>query len=68
MNNRLLPGDGDIPLVEIFQILHSIGCTAPIGAEIFSETLKNIPAVEVGKRCGDALRNILAKAGHPAAG
>jgi sugar phosphate isomerase/epimerase len=68
MNHRLMPGEGDIPLVEILQILHANGCTAPIGAEIFSETFRDIPAIEVGKRCGDALRNVLAKAGHPAAG
>jgi len=68
MNHRLLPGEGDIPLVEILQILHANGCTAPIGAETFSEKFRDIPAIEVGKRCGDALRNILAKAGHPAAG
>ena len=68
MTNRLLPGEGDIPLVEILQILYANGCTAPIGAEVFSETFKDIPAIEVGKRCGDALRNVLAKAGHPAAG
>ena len=59
---RRLPGEGDVPLVEWIRILDAAGLSAPIGVEVFSTQLAALPADEVGRRCGDALRAVLAKA------
>ena len=39
MHARLLPGAGAAHVVEIVQTLDAIGCTAPIGVEVFSDEL-----------------------------
>jgi sugar phosphate isomerase/epimerase len=39
MHARLLPGEGAAHVVEIVQTLDAIGCTAPIGVEVFSDAL-----------------------------
>jgi sugar phosphate isomerase/epimerase len=39
MHARLLPGEGSAHVVEIVQALDAIGCTAPIGVEVFSDEL-----------------------------
>ena len=59
---RLLPGAGAIPLVRWLRILDEIGCSAPIGVEVFSKALDALPPVEVGRRCGAAARTVLAAA------
>jgi sugar phosphate isomerase/epimerase len=56
---RLLPGEGAIPLVRWLRILDEIGSRAPLGVEVFSETLDALPPVEVGRRCGEAARALL---------
>jgi sugar phosphate isomerase/epimerase len=59
---RLLPGEGAIPLVAWLRILDAIGSTAPIGVEIFSDANDRLPPLEVGRRCGEAARRVLALA------
>jgi sugar phosphate isomerase/epimerase len=59
---RLLPGEGDIDLVGLVRILDEIGSRAPIGVEVFSEKLFALPAREVARRAGDAVREILRRA------
>ena len=39
MHARQLPGEGAAHVVEIVQTLDAIGCTAPIGVEVFSDAL-----------------------------
>jgi sugar phosphate isomerase/epimerase len=62
LSARLLPGEGDIPLVRWLRILDAIGSRAPIGVEVFSSALDALPPVEVGRRCGAAARAVLAAA------
>jgi sugar phosphate isomerase/epimerase len=59
---RLLPGEGAIPLVAWIRTLDAIGSRAPIGVEIFSHANDRLPPLEVGRRCGEAARRVLAKA------
>ena len=62
LSARLLPGEGDAPVVRWLGILDEIGSTSPIGVEVFSSALDALPPVEVGRRCGDAARRVLAAA------
>jgi sugar phosphate isomerase/epimerase len=62
MRGRLLPGEGDIPLVEILRAIRSTGTRAPLGVEVFSEKLDALPPAEVGQRAGNAARRVLALA------
>ncbi len=62
LRRRLLPGEGDIDLVGLVRALDAIGCSAPIGVEVFSDALAALPAAEVAKRAGDALRGVIAEA------
>lgn len=67
LNARLLPGAGAIPLVRWLRILDEIGSKAPLGVEVFSAELDALPPVEVGRRCGEAARRVIAAArGHSA--
>jgi len=61
MQGRLLPGDGDAPLVEILRALRDTGTRAPLGIEVFSEELDRLAPVEVGRRAGAAARRLLAR-------
>lgn len=61
MQARLVPGEGDIDLVEILKIVRKIGSQAPIGIEVFSNELNALPPSEVAVRCADATRALLAK-------
>jgi sugar phosphate isomerase/epimerase len=63
LHHRRLPGDGDIELVEVVHALHATGCQAPIGVEVFSDALAQLTPDEIGRRCGDSTRGVLAKAG-----
>jgi len=62
LKRRLVPGDGELDLVGFIRGLEAAGCTAPAGAEVWSETLGARPAVEVAHRVGDAMRALLAAA------
>jgi sugar phosphate isomerase/epimerase len=62
MSARLLPGEGDAPVVHWLRWLDAIGSRAPIGVEVFSNALDALPPIEVGRRCGAAARAVLAAA------
>jgi sugar phosphate isomerase/epimerase len=62
LHRRRLPGDGDARLVEIVRTLDQIGCTAPLGVEVFSDTLAALPVDEVARRAAAATRAVLAEA------
>ncbi|HKJ25236.1 MAG TPA: sugar phosphate isomerase/epimerase [Myxococcota bacterium] len=66
MNARRLPGEGDAPLAEWIRILDACGLAAPIGVEVFSQALRALPPEDVGRRCGEAARAVLATARAPA--
>jgi len=62
LSARLLPGAGAIPLARWLRILARIGSHAPLGVEVFSAALDALPPLEVGRRCGEAARAVLAAA------
>jgi sugar phosphate isomerase/epimerase len=65
IESRLLPGAGAIPLREVVTVLREIGCQAPLGVEVFSRELRGLPPAEVGRRCGEAARALLAGVSRP---
>ncbi len=56
LQHRLLPGEGDINLNDILERLHTSGCTAPLGIEVFSTKLAGLPASTVAQRAADSIR------------
>ncbi len=62
MRRRRLPGEGDGELAELVRTLDAIGCRAPLGVEVFSETLSERPVQEVAQRAAAALSAVLAAA------
>ncbi len=64
IDDRRLPGEGDIPLAAVLKELRAVGCTAPLGVEVFSSALRELPALEVGRRCGRAARALPDRTGH----
>lgn len=60
LNRRRLPGDGDIDLPAILRWLRDGRSPAPLGIEVFSEALFDLPPTEVARRCADATRAVLA--------
>ena len=62
MHRRRIPGEGDIALADVIGRLRRGGCTAPIGVEVFSDELANLPFDEVARRCADATRSVLKRA------
>lgn len=62
MHSRLLPGAGDIDLVDLIRQLDRSGSNAPIGVEVFSTPLWRLSAEEIGRQAGEKLRKIIAAA------
>jgi sugar phosphate isomerase/epimerase len=61
--NRLLPGEGELPLKETLSILRRATPGTPIGIEVFSMELAAMPAREAAQAAGDSLRAMLRDAG-----
>jgi len=62
LHRRLVPGEGDADLVGLLRHLAAGGCTAPIGVEVFSDDLAELPVREVARRLATATRAILGAA------
>jgi sugar phosphate isomerase/epimerase len=62
LHARRLPGHGSIDLVGLVRALAAIGCEAPLGAEVFTDAFDALPAEEVGRSVGQAMRALRAKA------
>ena len=62
LHRRLLPGDGAGALAALLGHLAAGGCRAPIGVEVFSDSLAKEPLRDVARRAADALRRCLAAA------
>jgi sugar phosphate isomerase/epimerase len=62
VHRRLLPGQGDFALVSFVRLLDEVGADVPIGVEVFSDALAELPPVEVAQRAADATRAVLAQA------
>jgi sugar phosphate isomerase/epimerase len=59
LHERLLPGHGEFDLAGLITDLRATGTAAPIGVEVFSDTLASLAPEEVGRQAGTALRSIL---------
>ena len=62
VNHRMFPGDGDFDLTGYLEAIGT-GHIRSIGVEIFSAALDEMPAVEAGRRAGEALRAVAAAVG-----
>ena len=62
MSRRLLPGQGDIDLVDIIRSLDAGGCQAPIGVEVFSTELAALPPAQAAWSAAQTTRAVLEKA------
>ena len=62
MSRRLLPGQGDIDLVDIIRRLDAGGCQAPIGVEVFSTELAALPPSQAAWSAAQTTRAVLEKA------
>ena len=62
MTARRLPGEGDIPLVDLVRALDAIGSKAPIGVEVISLKHESMDPAEVGRSTAKAMRAVLEKA------
>ncbi len=59
LHERLLPGEGELPLPALLADLRAAATDAPIGVEVFSDALHTLDPVEVGRRAGASLRVLL---------
>ncbi len=59
MTARQLPGEGECPLTALLATLDRIGAVAPRGVEVFSDDLRRLDPIEIGRRAGDAVRQAL---------
>jgi sugar phosphate isomerase/epimerase len=64
MTGRLLPGEGELALVEILRLLRRRDPDLTVGVEVFSEELKQLAPVAVARRVGESTRALLARAAH----
>lgn len=62
LHARLLPGEGAIDLVGLVRTLDSMGAVAPIGIEVLSDRLNELPAETVAEQAITSVRRILAAA------
>jgi sugar phosphate isomerase/epimerase len=60
LHERLLPGEGAIDLTALLGALGEIGAAAPIGVEVFSDTLHALGPFDAAQRAADATRAVLA--------
>lgn len=60
MLRRLLPGEGAAEVPAIIRALRAGGCTAPLGVEVFSETLAKLEPGEAARRAFDAATKCVA--------
>jgi sugar phosphate isomerase/epimerase len=60
LHDRRLPGAGGFDLVGLCRAL--AGSSAPIGVEVFSDSLHALGPVEAARRAADSTRAVLAEA------
>jgi len=67
MGGRLLPGEGEIPLVSLLRCLLAREPGLTVAVEVFSDELKALPAHEIAARVASSTREVLAEVRAPAA-
>lgn len=60
--NRLLPGEGELPLVEMLTLMLRARPTTPVGVEVFNEALPKMTARDAARAAADSLRPIVDQA------
>ena len=60
--DRILPGDGDLPLTMIVERLREIGYAGPVSVELMNPHLWQVPARQFGEIALTALRRLLGMA------
>ncbi len=58
--HRMLPGEGELDLAPVLEILASKPGIGPPGVEVLSESLWELAPAEIGRRSGVALADVLA--------
>jgi 4-hydroxyphenylpyruvate dioxygenase len=58
-SDRILPGDGDIPLASISATLRSAGYGGWVSVELFNPELWKLPPIRVAESCRAALERVL---------
>lgn len=61
--NRLLPGDGDLPLAEILRPVRDAHPTLPVGIEVFNAALDRMAPIDAAAAAAASLRRLLAETG-----
>jgi sugar phosphate isomerase/epimerase len=64
-SDRVLPGDGTLPLVALVRNLEAIGFRGPLSLELFSEALWAMDPVEAAKLGMSKVRRVLEQAHQP---
>ena len=59
-SDRILPGEGDIPLEPIIERLREIGYTGHVSIELMNPQIWQVPALQFGEIGMAALRKLLA--------
>jgi sugar phosphate isomerase/epimerase len=62
MGGRLLPGEGELGVVELVRALDRIGSTAPIGVEVFSSAVTDQPTTALAQAWAKAARRVIGQA------
>lgn len=57
--DRLLPGEGELPLAEMVSLIAQAKPGVPIGIEVFSNALRAMTARGAAQAAGDSLRRVL---------
>jgi sugar phosphate isomerase/epimerase len=62
MGGRLLPGEGELPLVPLLQGLLGRDPGLTVGVEVFSDELRALPPSEIAARVASSTRGVLRQA------
>ena len=60
-NDRKLPGEGQLPLVETILAIEANAPGLPVNVEVFSEALRSLPPDEAAAQIAAAIRKVLAE-------
>ena len=60
LHRRALPGDGEFDLSGLVRALSDTGTSAPVGVEVFSDSLHGRPAHEAARAAAEATRAVMA--------
>ena len=62
LHHRALPGQGEFDLAAIVSAVLATGTAAPIGVEVFSDSLHQLPAAEAARQAAQTTRRVIEQA------